>query len=260
MTAEPVVLVTRQGPVATVTVNRPKALNPLNAEVLRHLTAAFETLGADRDCRVIVLTGAGERSFIAGADISEFIGATPEDALALGARIRRVTSLMAQAPQPVVAAINGFCLGGGLELALACDIRIASSNARLGLPEIKLGILPGGGGTVRLTRIAGSSVARTMCMTGEPIDAARAEAMGLVASVHAPEALAGAVEALTALLAAMPRFALAQLKATLNAAMTADVDTALDHEIRSMALCFSHPDQDEGARAFLEKRAPRFAG
>jgi enoyl-CoA hydratase len=257
--SDAVVITTREGPVATVTVNRPKALNALNAPVLAGLAEAFATLSADRTCRVIVLTGAGDRSFIAGADIGEFVGATPEDALNLAARIRRVTALMTAAPQPVVAQIGGFCLGGGFELALACDIRLASETARLGLPEIKLGILPGGGGTVRLTKIAGSSVARALTMTGEPIDAARAHALGLVASVHPPEALAEATAALAVRLAALPRFALSQLKASLNAAMSADVETALTLESQAFAQCFSHPDQAEGAAAFLEKRPARFA-
>ncbi|MFN6977874.1 MAG: enoyl-CoA hydratase/isomerase family protein [Gemmobacter sp.] len=253
------VLTTREGPVATVTVNRPRQLNALNAAVLAGLTETLADLTADRGVRVIVLTGAGDRSFIAGADIGEFIGATPEDALNLGARIRRVTALLTGAPQPVVARIGGFCFGGGLELALACDIRIAADSAKLGLPEIKLGILPGGGGTVRLTQIAGSSVARAMTLTGEPIDAPRAHALGLVASIHAPEALDGATLALTARLAALPRFALAQLKASLNTAVSTETEAALSFEVQAFAQCFSHPDQDEGARAFLEKRPARFA-
>ncbi len=257
--SDAVVLVAREGPVATVTVNRPKSLNALNAEVLHALNGAMAALSADRAVRVIVLTGAGDRSFVAGADIAEFVGATPEDAIALGRRIRRVTDAMVRAPQPVVARINGFCLGGGLELALACDIRLAADTARLGLPEIRLGILPGGGGTVRLTKIAGSSVARALTMTGEPIDAARAHALGLVASVHAPEALDAAVADLTARLAALPRFALAQLKASLNTAVSAETESALEFEIQAFAQCFSHPDQAEGAAAFLDKRKPAFA-
>ena len=209
--------------------------------------------------RVIVLAGAGERAFVAGADIAEFVGATPEDALAIAGGIRRVTAAITTAPQPVIAAVNGFCLGGGFELALACDIRIASDTARFGLPEIRLGILPGGGGTVRLTKIAGSAVARSLAMTGEPIDAARAHTLGLVAAVHPPEALAAEAAALAARLAALPRFALAQLKTSLNAAVSAETEIALAFEIQAFAQCFSHPDQAEGARAFLEQRPARFA-
>lgn len=259
MTDEHLILVRRDGPVATLTVNRPRQLNALNAGVVAALGEAFAALSADRSVRVIVLTGAGDRAFVAGADIGEFVGATPEQALAIARGIRRVTAAMTEAPQPVIAAIGGFCLGGGFELALACDIRLAADTARFGLPEIKLGILPGGGGTVRLTKIAGSSVARAMAMTGEPIDAARAHALGLVAAVHPPGALAAEAAALAARLAALPRFALAQLKASLNAAVSAESETALAFEIQAFAQCFSHPDQAEGARAFLEKRPARFA-
>jgi enoyl-CoA hydratase len=259
MTDEPLILVRRDGPVATLTVNRPHRLNALNAAVVAGLGEVLGTLTGDRGVRVIVLTGAGDRAFVAGADIGEFVGATPEDALAIAAGLRRVTAAIAAAPQPVIAAVNGFCLGGGFELALACDIRLAADTARFGLPEIRLGIIPGGGGTVRLTKLAGSSVARAMAMTGEPIDAARAHALGLVAAVHPPAALAAEAAALAARLAALPRFALAQLKSSLNAAVSAETETALAFEIQAFAQCFSHPDQAEGARAFLEKRPARFA-
>ena len=215
------------GAVATVTVQRPQALNALNAAVLSELFDAVSTFSADPSVRVLMLTGEGERAFIAGADISEFVGATPADALAIAARLKRVTDALTACSKPAVAVVNGFCLGGGFELALACDIRIASTTARFGLPEIKLGILPGGGGTVRLTKIAGSSVARMLAMTGDPVPAARAFELGLVASVHEPDALMPAARDLAARLAAYSPFALAQLKSSLNIAVDADTEFCL---------------------------------
>lgn len=246
--------------IGTITVSRPEALNALNRHVLERLRDALRSFGEDPQVRVVLLASADERAFIAGADINEFVGASVSDALTIARRIRAVTDLMAHCPKPVVASVRGFCLGGGMELALAADIRIASTTARFGLPEIKLGILPGGGGTVRLTRIAGSSVARQMAMTGEPIDAERAFALGLVHSVHAPERLSAETAAICQTLASRPPFALAQLKSSLNIAMDSPMANALDAEIKAFALCYSTADKEEGVRAFLEKRQPRFTG
>jgi enoyl-CoA hydratase len=248
------------GAVGTMTVRRPKALNALNATVLKELLEAVVLLSSNPSVRVLQLTGEGDRAFIAGADISEFVGASPADALKIAARIKLVMDALTWCPKPVVAVVNGFCLGGGLELALACDIRIASIKAQFGLPEIKLGILPGGGGTVRLTKIAGSSVARMLTMTGDPISASRALELGLVASVHEPEALPDAAKALAGKLAALPPFALAQLKSSLNIAIDADTEAACQAEIKAFALCYSTNDKEEGAKAFLEKRKPVFTG
>jgi len=248
------------GAVATITVCRPKALNALNAAVLDALLDAIGSLARDPATRVVLLTGEGDRAFIAGADIAEFVGARPVDALAMAARTKRVIDAVTDCPKPVVAVVNGFCLGAGLELALACDIRIASTKAQFGLPEIKLGILPGGGGTVRLTKIAGSSVARMMTMTGDPIPASRALELGLVAALHEPERLADAARELAFKLAALSPFALAQLKSALNVAVDADTEAACQVEIKAFALCYSTEDQEEGARAFLEKRKPVFKG
>lgn len=246
--------------VGTITVRRPKALNALNATVLKELLEAVTILSSDSSVRVLQLTGEGDRAFIAGADISEFVGASPADAIAIAARIKRVIDALIGCPKPVVAIVNGFCLGGGLELALACDIRVASRNAQFGLPEIKLGILPGGGGTVRLTKIAGSSVARMLTMTGEPISASRALELGLIAALHEPDALTSAARALALKLAALPPFALAQLKSSLNIAVDTDTEAACQAEIKAFALCYSTKDKEEGAKAFLEKRKPVFTG
>lgn len=249
-----------EGAIGTITVRRPKVLNALNAVVLAELLEGILALSSDPAVRVVQITGEGERAFIAGADIHEFVDASPADAIAIAARIKRVIDAITACPKPVIAIVNGFCLGGGLELALACDIRIASSKAQFGLPEIKLGILPGGGGTVRLTKIAGSSVARLLTMTGDPIPASRALEFGLIASVHEPEALAEAARALADKLAALPPFALAQLKSSLNIAVDADTEAACQAEIKAFALCYSTHDKEEGVAAFIEKRRPVFTG
>jgi enoyl-CoA hydratase len=248
------VLLSQDGAVATLTINRPKALNAFNKATLNRLKERVEAITADDSVRVLMITGAGERAFVAGADISEFVGATPVDALAIAARLRAVFAALEAMPKPVVAVINGFCLGGGMELALACDIRIASSAAMLGQPEIKLGVIPGGGGTARLAKSIGRSAAMMMCMTGEPITAERAMGLGLVASIHAPDELAQAAAALGRKLAALPPFALAQVKSAVNRAADLDITAGVDFEMNSTA------DQEEGAAAFLEKRKPVFTG
>jgi enoyl-CoA hydratase len=248
------------GAVGKLVIDRQGALNALNADVLAELISGVTELTEEPGVRVIVITGAGEKSFVAGADISEFVGARPADAMKIAARFKRVAEALVQCPKPVIASVNGYCLGGGLELALACDFRIASTSAVFGLPEIKLGILPGGGGTVRLTKIAGSSVARMMAMTGEPIDAARASGLGLLISIHPLAELADATDKLARHLADLPSFALAQLKSSLNTAIDADVESPCQTEIKAFAVCYSTEDQAEGAAAFLEKRKPVFKG
>lgn len=248
------------GPVAIVTIRRPKALNALSTAVLDELFAAVATLSSDPMIRVLQLTGEGPRAFAAGVDISEFVGASPAGALALAMRFKRVVDTLIHCPKPVVAVVNGLCLGGGFEIALACDLRMASSNAQFGLPEIKLGILPGGGGTVRLTKLVGSSVARIMAMTGDAISAQRALKLGLIATMHDPEALAEAARTLSVKLAALPPFALAQLKSALNIAVDANTEAACQAEMKAFALCYSTKDQEEGAKAFLEKRPAVFTG
>jgi enoyl-CoA hydratase len=254
------VLVDRHNMIGTITVSRPEAMNALNREVLEQLLAAFQTLSADPQIRVVVLQGAGEKGFISGADINEFVGASVQDALTIAKRLRAVTDAMTLCPKAILGSIKGYCLGGGFELALACDIRIAADNARFGLPEIKLGILPGGGGTVRLTKLAGSSIARELAMIGDPVDAQRLYACGLLTSIHPVERLSEATLALASKLSQRAPFALEQLKSSLNIAIEASVPNALDAEAKAFALCYSTGDKEEGARAFLEKRSPNFLG
>jgi enoyl-CoA hydratase len=255
---EDVVSREKDGAVGIITVRRPQVLNALNAKVLEALHSAIIAMTADPAVRVLQLTGEGGRAFIAEADIAEFVGAVPADALRIAQRIKLVTDALVNCPKSVVAVIDGYCLGGGFELALSCDIRIASAKSLFGLPEIKLGILPGGGGTVRLTKVAGSSVARTMAMLGDPISAPRAFDLGLLASVHTPSELPEAARTMTLKLAELPPFALAQLKSSLNIAVDSDTASACQSEIKAFALCYSTADKEEGANAFLEKRKPNF--
>jgi enoyl-CoA hydratase len=178
-----VLLVERLGAVERLTINRPAALNALNAQLLDALEAAFGRLAGERAVRAVVLTGAGEKAFAAGADIKEMAGLGPLEAEALARRAKRLHDAIIACPKPVLAAINGFALGGGFELALACDLRIAAEGARFGLPEVKLAVLPGGGGTARLSRLIGPAVARALCLTGELIPAERAYALGIVSEL-----------------------------------------------------------------------------
>ncbi|NTJ11823.1 enoyl-CoA hydratase/isomerase family protein [Rhizobium lusitanum] len=246
--------------IATITVRRPEALNALNAGVLQQLERAVLRLSAEAAVRVLLLTGDGEKAFIAGADIPEFLEAGPTDALVIAERIKRVVDVIVRCPKPVIAVVNGYCFGGGFELALACDLRIASKHAQFGLPEIKLGIMPGGGGTVRLTKLAGSSVARMMAMTGDAIAAQRAYEFGLITSVHEPAELLEAATLLARRLAVQPPIAFAQLKSVLHIAVDADTETACQAELKAFAICFSTADKTEGIKAFLEKRKPIFRG
>lgn len=255
-----VVLTNIIGSVGFITVSRPRERNALNGLVLEGLSSALADFTGNPNVRVIVLRGQGQHAFISGADINEFVSASIADALDIARRIRLVTDAMSACPKPVVASVHGYCLGGGLELALAADIRIAASNAKFGLPEIKLGIIPGGGGTVRLTKLVGQSVASQLAMTGDPIDAEHAYRIGLLAAVHPGEQLEHETMAYANRLAKYPPFAFARLKSTL--ALAADVDTkhGLDAETLAFALCYSTKDKEEGARAFLEKRPAVFTG
>ena len=184
-----VIETSRSSRVATIAIDRPKALNALNGSIIREITDQIEALSANDGVGAIVITGAGDKAFVAGADINQFVTATPAAAEQLALLTKRMHDALRDCDKPVLAAVNGLCLGAGFELALACDVRIASSAAKFGLPEIKLGIMPGGGGTVRLSRLAGASVASALAFTGETITAERAFGLGILHSVHEPDAL-----------------------------------------------------------------------
>jgi enoyl-CoA hydratase len=256
---EALVLVERRAEqrTALVRLNRPKQLNALNAEAMDRLCEVLEELDRDDDVRVIVVTG-NERAFAAGADIGEMAGASPIDMLRgnrIGQwdRIRRIG-------KPVIAAVNGWCLGGGCELAMTLDLIVAGEGAKFGQPEINIGVIPGAGGTQRLTRAVGKSRAMEMVLTGEPMDAAEAERRGLVARVVPDELVVDDALTLAAAIAMKSPIALRLAKEAVNAAYEMGLTEALAHERRLFYLLFASEDQKEGMAAFLEKRKPDFQG
>ena len=252
-------LLERRGPVALVTVNRPQKMNALTVRTRAELVEVFTELGADSAMRVIVITGAGDKAFVAGADISEFAGQTAVDQR-LVMRANRGFDAMESCPRPVIAMINGYALGGGCELALACDIRIASANAKFGQPEIRLGLIPGGGGTQRLTRLVGEGRAMELILTGDTISADEALRIGLVNRVCPPEELEATTMALAGRIAEMSPAILALAKQSVKNAARLNLAAGLDAEIDLFSLCFATADKEEGVRAFLEKRKPAFTG
>ena len=250
----------REDGVATVTVNRPEALNALDLETLRGLHERLVTLADDDETRVVVLTGAGERAFMAGADIKYMSSLSVLEAREWGGLGHACAALLETMPKPTIAAINGFALGGGCELALACDIRYASAAAKLGQPEINLGIIPGWGGTQRLARTAGLGFAKELILTGRVVDAEEAERRGLVNAVFEPGELAEKSMETARLLASKSPLALAYAKEALNRTLQGAHEANLTQEASLFALLFSTDYQKEGMTAFVEKREPRFAG
>jgi enoyl-CoA hydratase len=260
VTTHETLLVEVAAPVATVTVNRPKVLNALDSTTLGELTDAFLALQRQGDIRCVVLTGAGDKAFVAGADIAAMAELPPAEARAFAERGHRLMAMMESAPFPIVAAVNGFALGGGLELALACDFALASSSAKLGLPEVGLGVIPGFGGLQRLARRVGIGRARELAFTGNVIGAAEALRIGLVNAVVEPETLAGAVRALADKIAGRAPLAVAAAKRALREGPDLSLGEALALETQLWGDLFATADQREGMRAFLEKRPPRFEG
>ena len=259
MSDESLVLVERDEArrVALVRLNRPKQLNALNGPTMDALCEALESLDRDAAIRVIVVTGS-DRAFAAGADIGEMAAASPIDMLhtnriAQWDRVRKVS-------KPVIAAVAGWCLGGGCELAMALDMIVAAESARFGQPEIKIGVMPGAGGTQRLPRAVGKSKAMEMILTGEPITAAEAERIGLVARVVTDELLVEDALSLAAEIAKRAPLALRLAKESVNAAYEMSLTDGLAHERRLFYLLFASDDQKEGMAAFLEKREPDFKG
>jgi enoyl-CoA hydratase len=246
--------------VRTITVNRPDKLNALNRDTLNELTLAFTQAAQDDAVRAVVLAGAGEKAFVAGADISEMNGYTPVQAQGFSRTGQKLMSTIERLGKPVVARIQGFALGGGMELAMACHLRVASEKAKFGQPEINLGLIPGFGGTQRLLRLAGRSAALELCLAGSTIGAQRAYELGIVNRVVAPEALDETVDALAdQLAAAAPLAAAGILDAILQGGETT-IDQGLEFETQAFALIFSTEDMREGTSAFLEKRKAVFKG
>ena len=245
--------------IATITVNRPDKLNALNGTVIAELGQAIDEARGRDDVAGVILTGAG-RAFVAGADIAEVAGNSPVEAKRLARRGQEVFRRFETSPKPVVAAVNGFALGGGCELAMACHVRLASEHAKFGQPEVKLGLVPGYGGTQRLPRLVGRGRALQLLLTGEMIDAQEAYRIGLAnAVVPAGELLDRARAMLTQMLANAP-VALALCIEAVNAGSDLSLDDALLHESTAFGLSAATEDMREGTRAFLEKRAPHFAG
>jgi enoyl-CoA hydratase len=259
MTTYETITVERRGAVAILTINRPDKLNALNTKVHEEGVAAFDELRADDSVRVVVLTGSGEKAFIAGADISEFVEASPIEQRDLFHE-RTLFNTVDSFPKPVIAMINGFCLGGGNELAIACDIRIGSETARFAQPEINLGIICGGGGTQRLARLLGEGRAMELCLSGDMIDAATAHKFGLLNHVFPPDQLEAETLKFAEKIAEKAPIALQLTKEAVKFASRSNLDEGLRREVDLFAICFSTEDKKEGVAAFLEKRKPVFKG
>jgi enoyl-CoA hydratase len=253
------ITVKKRDSIAVLTINRPDKLNALSSKVHTEGVEILDELKTDSEVRVLIIRGAGEKAFVAGADISEFADATPVEQRDV-MNSRSLFTVLDTFPKPIIAMINGFCLGGGNELAMACDIRIASSNSRFGQPEINLGIIPGGGGTQRLTRLIGESKAMELILTGDMIDASTAFNYGLVNYVYSIEELETKTMELANKIAEKSPVALQMSKEAVKFAARSNLDEGLRREIDLFAICFSTEDKKEGVAAFLEKRKPIFKG
>ncbi len=259
MSGAPLLVGKRDDAVAVVTLNRPDKLNAMNAELRGLLMDAFDALADDDDVKVVVLCGAGDEAFVAGADVSEFAARTPEEQRAVYAR-RRIYETVADFPKPVIAAIHGHCLGGGCELALACDVRVADTTARIGQPEIRIGLIPGGGGTQRLARLVGPGQTLRMVLSGDPLDAAEAHRIGLVEMLtEEGQHLQTALE-LALRMARWSPVALGTAKRAVRAAFERPLSDGLARERELFLEAFASEDGQEGVRAFVEKRRPEFKG
>lgn len=248
-----------EGAVAVLTIDRPEKRNALSMQVRSELIAALDALREDESVRVLVITGAGDKAFVAGADINEFAQRTPlEQRSAMTGR--RVFDEVAAYPKPVIAMINGLCLGGGCELALGCDVRIAADTAKLGQPEINLGIIPGGGGTQRLPRVVGTGQAMRLVLSGELIDAAEALRIGLVDVMHPAAELRERTLAFAQGMASRSPVALRMAKSAVRAAAEMPLSAGLQYETELFVTCFASDDKREGIAAFQEKRTPTFTG
>jgi enoyl-CoA hydratase len=248
------IILEKKGRVATITLNRPP-MNPLNRRMYEEFGQAADELNADPEVKVVIITGAGEKTFAAGLDVKEVEGKSVTEMKDCS---RDASARVAAIEKPVIAAINGLALGGGLEIALCCDLRIASEGARFGQPEVTLGIIPGGGGTQRLSRLIGAARAKELLFTGQMIDAQTALHMGLVSKVVPPDTLMEEAMALATTIAAMPAVALKMIKHAVDHGINMDLNSALTYEGECFVLSYTSEDGREGLRAFVEKRKPNF--
>jgi enoyl-CoA hydratase len=249
-----------RGPVRIITVNRPDKLNALNQATLSDLQTAFDEAAGMEDVRVIVLTGAGAKAFVAGADIAQMTGLSPVQARDFSRQGQRLMSAIERLGKPVIGMINGFALGGGMELAMACHLRLASETAKFGQPEINLGLIPGFGGTQRLLRLAGRAAALELCLLGQPVEAARALTLGLVHRVLPAADLEAETMKLAGQLAAAAPQALRGILDAILVGGEAGLEAGLEFETQAFALAFSTEDMREGTSAFLARRKAEFTG
>ena len=257
---EPLLLTETAAGVRTLRINRPDKLNALNREVIDALDAAFAEAARDPEVRVVVLTGAGPKAFVAGADIAEMHTLTPVQGRDFSLRGSRMMRRIEKLPKPVIAMINGFALGGGLELAMSCHLRIAADSAKVGQPEINLGLIPGFGGSQRLLRLCGRAATLELCLTGAPISAERALQLGIVNRVVPAADLETETMTLAKQLAAAAPLALRGLLDCVNVGGECSLEEGLEYESAQFGLMFATEDMREGTRAFLEKRKPTFTG
>jgi enoyl-CoA hydratase len=254
------VAISDQGPIRRITVNRPEKLNALNAATLDALSEAFEQAANEATVRVVVLTGAGQKAFVAGADIAEMADLRPTEGRDFSLRGQRLMRRIETLPKPVIGMINGFALGGGLELAMACHLRVAADSAKIGQPEVNLGLIPGFGGSQRLLRLAGRAAALELCLLGASITAERAFQLGIVNKVVSAAELENETQKLAEQLASAAPLALRGMLDIINVGGECGIEEGLQYESAQFGLMFATDDMREGTRAFLERRKPEFAG
>ncbi len=250
----------REDFIVTLTVNRPKALNALNRKTLTELSRAFFEFRHDQDARVLIITGAGDKAFVAGADIAEMAAMSQEEAEEFARLGQNLTAAIEAVPKAVIAAVNGYALGGGCELAMACDFILASDNARFGQPEVKLGLIPGFGGTQRLARIVGRAVAKQLIFTGDLVDAPRALQLGLANAIYPQGELLAGARAIAQSIAEKGPLAVGAAKRALNRGYDLTLEVGMEFEAMLFGSMFKTEDMREGTGAFLSKRQPTFTG
>lgn len=254
------IILKEENGIAEITINRPKSLNALNSETLTELGVAINDISQNKNIRVVIITGAGEKAFVAGADITEMRNLNAIQGRELARLAQKVFSAIEHMPQVAIAAVNGYALGGGCELSMACDIRLASTKAKFGQPEVNLGITPGFAGTQRLPRLVGKGTAKEIIFTTDMINAEEAHRIQLVNKVYQPEELMDKAKELAEKIMSKAPYAITLAKASINDGMNMDTESAYKYEADIFGLCFSTEDQKEGMDAFLAKRKSNFKG